>query len=141
MYKGKPSISATSDDTMGEAAAPNGDATAPSPRRTSDHLVSLIDYEYSGYNPRGFDIGNHFCEWTADYAAEESHVVDLERYPSVEERRRYCRTYLGTANGVRFCLSLPACLRTRSHASGRPAADSWAVSICVVRIGNNMALR
>lgn len=22
----------------------------------------VIDYEYSGYNPRGFDIANHFCE-------------------------------------------------------------------------------
>ena len=141
MYKGTPSTSATSDGTAGEAAAPNGDTKAPSPRRASDRLVSLIDYEYSGYNPRGFDIGNHFCEWTADYAAEESHVVYLERYPSMEERRRYCRAYLGTANGVRFCLPLPACLCTHSHASARPAADSWAVSTCVVRIGNNMALK
>lgn len=96
MYKGKPSASATSDDTLGEAAVPNSEPTAQSPRR----LVSLIDYEYSGYNPRGFDIGNHFCEWMTDYAAEESHVLDLERYPSVEERRRYCRAYLGTINGV-----------------------------------------
>lgn len=114
MYKGKPSASATSDDTLGEAAVPNSEPTAQSPRR----LVSLIDYEYSGYNPRGFDIGNHFCEWMTDYAAEESHVLDLERYPSVEERRRYCRAYLGTINGVRFLL--PArCVCTRFHAFAR----------------------
>lgn len=29
-----------------------------SPRR-----VQFIDFEYGGYNHRGFDIGNHFCEY------------------------------------------------------------------------------
>lgn len=24
--------------------------------------VQVIDFEYSGYNPRAFDIANHFCE-------------------------------------------------------------------------------
>ena len=114
---------------------PNGETTASSPPRTSGRLLSLIDYEYAGYNPRGFDIGNHFCEWTADYAADESHVVDLERYPSMEERRRYCRAYLGTINGVRFCLPacLPACLafvRTRSQGLRQSLGQSRNV-LCV----------
>ncbi|CAN0194423.1 unnamed protein product, partial [Hapterophycus canaliculatus] len=62
--------------------------------------VSLIDYEYSGHNPRGFDIGNHFCEWMADYSTAEPHVLDLEKYPSPEERRLFSRAYLGAMDGV-----------------------------------------
>lgn len=62
--------------------------------------LSLIDYEYAGYNPRGFDVGNHFCEWMADYATAEPHVLDLDKYPSVEERRRFCAAYLVAMNGV-----------------------------------------
>lgn len=29
--------------------------------------LCLIDYEYCAYNYRGFDIANHFIEWTYDY--------------------------------------------------------------------------
>uniref|UniRef100_A0A671DQL5 ethanolamine kinase n=1 Tax=Rhinolophus ferrumequinum TaxID=59479 RepID=A0A671DQL5_RHIFE len=36
----------------------------------ADSLM-LVDFEYSGYNYRGFDIGNHFCEWVYDYTHEE----------------------------------------------------------------------
>eukprot|EP00904_Undaria_pinnatifida_P013937 jgi/Undpi1/9674/HiC_scaffold_27.g12130.m1 len=100
MYKGKSSAAASTGDAARKTAGANGDTPAPFPSQTSGRPVSLIDYEYSGYNPRGFDVGNHFCEWMADYAAEESHKLDLERYPSMEERRRYCRAYLGTINGV-----------------------------------------
>jgi len=32
-------------------------------RRHSDGKIMLIDYEYARYNYRGFDLGNHFCEW------------------------------------------------------------------------------
>ena len=27
--------------------------------------LQVIDFEYSGYNPRAFDIANHFCEVSA----------------------------------------------------------------------------
>jgi len=36
----------------------------------TDRLM-LVDFEYSSYNYRGFDIGNHFCEWVYDYTHEE----------------------------------------------------------------------
>ena len=29
--------------------------------------VVLIDFEFSSYNYRGFDIANHFNEWMYDY--------------------------------------------------------------------------
>ncbi|CBN79735.1 choline/ethanolamine kinase [Ectocarpus siliculosus] len=70
------------------------------PTESPRPVVSLIDYEYAGYNPRGFDVGNHFCEWMADYSTAEPHVLDLERYPSPQERRAFSRAYLGAMNGV-----------------------------------------
>jgi thiamine kinase-like enzyme len=29
--------------------------------------LQIIDFEYAGYNPKGYDIANHFCEWCFDY--------------------------------------------------------------------------
>ncbi|CAM9704225.1 unnamed protein product [Pylaiella littoralis] len=94
------SSSAEGSPETAATTSPTGDETNPSPIRTSPSIVSLIDFEYSGYNPRGFDLGNHFCEWMADYRALEPHVLNLERYPSLEERRAFCRSYLGATNGV-----------------------------------------
>lgn len=67
--------------------------------------LRLIDYEYSGYNPRGFDVGNHFCEWMADYEKPEPHLLAFDSYPGEEDKRRFCRAYLGTTLGVRFVCS------------------------------------
>lgn len=74
--------------------------TLADPTESPGPVVSLIDYEYAGYNPRGFDVGNHFCEWMADYSTAEPHVLDLERFPSPQERRMFSRAYLGAMNGV-----------------------------------------
>jgi thiamine kinase-like enzyme len=41
--------------------------------------VKLIDFEYAGYNYRGFDIANLFCEY--------------EQYPSYEARKRFYQHY------------------------------------------------
>lgn len=86
------------DTTAAEAS--NTTPTSSSTPSASPRLLSLIDYEYAGFSPRGFDLGNHFCEWMADYSTDEPHVIDLERYPSIEERRSFCRSYLGTIHGV-----------------------------------------
>ncbi len=101
MYIGK---SIASDELSPENAAavtPRGDAADSSPVGASPPGVSLIDFEYSGFNPRGFDVGNHFCEWMADYSTAEPHVLDLERYPSPRERRFFCAAYLGATKAVR----------------------------------------
>lgn len=90
----RPAIIATGSNSGGDPKA------TPLPPGVCCPAVSLIDYEYSGRNPRGFDLGNHFCEWMADYTTAEPHVLDLERYPSPEERRVFCRAYLGAMNGV-----------------------------------------
>ncbi|KAJ3399111.1 hypothetical protein HDV05_002048, partial [Chytridiales sp. JEL 0842] len=46
-----------------------------------------IDYEYGQYNPRGFDIGNHFCEFAG-------FDCDWELYPSKEQQMKWLASYL-----------------------------------------------
>jgi len=43
-----------------------------------DKLV-LIDFEYCSYNYRGFDLANHFCEWTYCYSVQD--YPNFEHYP------------------------------------------------------------
>nr|XP_040019425.1 choline kinase alpha [Gasterosteus aculeatus aculeatus] len=65
--------------------------------RSSDkQKLMLIDFEYSSYNYRGFDIGNHFCEWMYDYSCEESPFfkVDAQAYPSKAQQLHFIRSYL-----------------------------------------------
>lgn len=34
---------------------------------SADDKLVLIDFEYCSYNYRGFDLANHFCEWSYNY--------------------------------------------------------------------------
>ncbi|KAG2175585.1 hypothetical protein INT43_001232, partial [Umbelopsis isabellina] len=62
-------------------------------RDGTERLV-VVDFEYSGYNPRGFDIANHFCEWTADYHSNEPAKMHENCYPSLAEQTRFIDAYL-----------------------------------------------
>ncbi|KAF9112456.1 hypothetical protein BGX27_003378 [Mortierella sp. AM989] len=64
--------------------------------RTKDESGELvvIDFEYAGYNTRGFDIGNHFCEWTADYHSERPSVLHPDRYPTKAEQLNFLEAYI-----------------------------------------------
>ncbi|KAM9313254.1 choline/ethanolamine kinase [Gastrophryne carolinensis] len=61
----------------------------------SDKLM-LIDFEYSSYNYRGFDIGNHFCEWVYNYHHDTwpFYKADLNDYPTREQQLHFFRSYL-----------------------------------------------
>ncbi|OWM78474.1 probable choline kinase 2 [Punica granatum] len=63
-------------------------------------MITIIDYEYSSYNPIAFDIANHFCEMAADYHTETPHVLDYGKYPGLEERQRFVYTYLSSSGHV-----------------------------------------
>ncbi|XP_008409967.1 choline kinase alpha [Poecilia reticulata] len=66
-------------------------------RHSSDkQKLMLIDFEYSSYNYRGFDIGNHFCEWMYDYTCEEFPFfkVDTQNYPSKAQQLHFIESYL-----------------------------------------------
>lgn len=56
--------------------------------------MELIDMEYGGYNTRGFDIGNHFCEFAGfDY----SKIRD--KYPNKAQQYLFFHAYLAHAKG------------------------------------------
>ncbi|KAI4375177.1 hypothetical protein MLD38_013081 [Melastoma candidum] len=56
--------------------------------------ITLIDYEYSSYNPIAYDLANHFCEMAANYHSDTPHVLDHGLYPDYEERVRFAWNYL-----------------------------------------------
>ncbi|XP_042302438.1 choline kinase alpha isoform X3 [Sceloporus undulatus] len=58
--------------------------------------LMLIDFEYSSYNYRGFDIGNHFCEWMYDYVYEKYPFFKANslKYPSRKQQVCPCITFL-----------------------------------------------
>lgn len=66
------------------------------PSEPPHRKLIVIDFEYASPNPRGFDIGNHFHEWQADYHhPTHSHSLSHhEPYPTLEERTRFYRSYL-----------------------------------------------
>ncbi|KAM9177418.1 choline/ethanolamine kinase isoform 1-T1 [Dugong dugon] len=61
----------------------------------ADSLM-LVDFEYSSYNYRGFDIGNHFCEWVYDYTHEEwpFYTARPADYPTRGQQLHFIRHYL-----------------------------------------------
>lgn len=61
------------------------------------NLVTIIDYEYASYNPVAYDLANHFCEMAADYHSEMPHILDFNKYPDLEERKRFTRAYLSSS--------------------------------------------
>ncbi|KAF7731589.1 hypothetical protein EC973_009353 [Apophysomyces ossiformis] len=60
--------------------------------RTGELVV--VDFEYAGYNPRGFDIANHFCEWMYDYHSDQPATFRAEKFPTDEEQLRFIEAYL-----------------------------------------------
>jgi ethanolamine kinase len=55
--------------------------------------VTFIDFEYGAYNPRGFDLGNHFAE----YCGFE---CEWARFPATAaQRRTFLELYLATSLG------------------------------------------
>ncbi|KAJ8470921.1 hypothetical protein OPV22_025264 [Ensete ventricosum] len=59
--------------------------------------VTIIDYEYASFNPVAYDLANHFCEMAANYHTETPHILDFNKYPDVEERKRFIQIYLTTS--------------------------------------------
>ncbi|KAA0194480.1 Choline kinase alpha, partial [Fasciolopsis buskii] len=55
-----------------------------------------IDFEYSGYNFRGFDIGNHFNEWCYDYTYSQPPYFSyhFEDYPTLAQQEEFWSAYL-----------------------------------------------
>uniref|UniRef100_A0A182PCY9 Choline kinase N-terminal domain-containing protein n=1 Tax=Anopheles epiroticus TaxID=199890 RepID=A0A182PCY9_9DIPT len=58
--------------------------------------LMIIDFEYCAYNYRGFDLANHFLEWTFDYTNTQSPYFyhKLDQYPSAEQQEKFIAQYL-----------------------------------------------
>lgn len=56
-----------------------------------ENELRFIDFEYSSYNHRGYDIGNFFCEFVGN-------ECDWSRLPSKQERYEFYKHYLDTTD-------------------------------------------
>ena len=63
----------------------------------SDHVV-LIDFEFSSYNYRGFDIANHFNEWMYNYNRKDYpfYFRDSDKFPTRDQQENFVRNYVDT---------------------------------------------
>jgi hypothetical protein len=62
--------------------------------------VTLIDFEYAGYNPPPYDIANFFCEMAANYAVDNSDgflLIYGTYFPDVATQRQFVRAYAAAA--------------------------------------------
>ncbi|KAF7662903.1 hypothetical protein LDENG_00223270 [Lucifuga dentata] len=68
---------------------------------SSTERLMLIDFEYSSYNYRGFDFGNHFCEWMYNYTYDQWPFFKAtpENYPTREQQLHFIRSYLAEQKG------------------------------------------
>lgn len=65
-------------------------------RPTLNERVILIDFEYSSYNYRSFDLANHLSEWCFKYDSPEYpyFIFYPEKFPTQEQQRVLVRDYL-----------------------------------------------
>ncbi|XP_042631190.1 choline kinase alpha isoform X1 [Cyprinus carpio] len=63
---------------------------------TDRQRLMLIDFEYSSYSYRGFDIGNFFCEWTYDYTYDKFpfFITNTKNYPTKSQQMHFFQCYL-----------------------------------------------
>ncbi|KAI8985201.1 kinase-like domain-containing protein [Pilobolus umbonatus] len=61
--------------------------------KDTNELV-VIDFEYAGYNPRGYDIANHFCEWMYNYHGDQPAYMNKQDYPTRKEQIRFLESYI-----------------------------------------------
>ncbi|XP_025417231.1 choline/ethanolamine kinase isoform X2 [Sipha flava] len=72
--------------------------------------LCLIDYEYCAYNYRGFDLANHFIEWTYDYTNPlyPHYSVNRDQFPTKDQQteflKRYCQC-MGHEESVEIILN------------------------------------
>ncbi len=79
--------------------------------------VMLIDFEFCGYNWRGFDLANHFCEWVFNYNHDEFPFYTCERqnFPSRKRQMEFFRAYLEAES--KACRSVRSRAYSASHST------------------------
>ncbi|KAF8066213.1 choline kinase 3 [Scenedesmus sp. PABB004] len=122
---GTPAAAAAVGAAAAAGAGPGAAAGAASGAAASGgaawRALTLIDYEYSGFNPVAFDIANHWCEWAADYHTDQPHVLDFARLPSPEQQTAFVEQYLAALLGE-LGIAVPAAAGGAAAAAGAEAA-------------------
>lgn len=71
------------------------DEKSPLLKPANEHKqLIVIDFEYAAANLRGLEFANHFTEWCYNYHGIPPHVCKPEKYPMVEDQRRFIRAYV-----------------------------------------------
>uniref|UniRef100_H2ZLV2 ethanolamine kinase n=1 Tax=Ciona savignyi TaxID=51511 RepID=H2ZLV2_CIOSA len=70
-----------------------------SDRECQGNPVQMIDFEYSSYNYRGFDLANHFCEWMYDYSHTSwpFFTYKIEHFANSKQQENLIDAYLETS--------------------------------------------
>ncbi|UJR26662.1 hypothetical protein I4U23_007979 [Adineta vaga] len=69
--------------------------------KSEPNNYTIIDFEYCSYNYRGFDIGNHFCEFMFDYKTATEwpfYKVDFTLYPNETQQLNFISSYIKSCN-------------------------------------------
>lgn len=84
-------------DVSGGAKADEDDSDEDEPE------LMIIDFEYCSYNYRGFDLANHFLEWTFDYSNKDYPFFfhTKQQFPSAQQKKAFLDTYLKTSHLIR----------------------------------------
>lgn len=75
------------DNTRDSVLSGNSQALSDQPCDGEPQLM-IIDFEYCAYNYRGFDLANHFLEWTFDYTKPDGpfYYHKPEQFPTAEQQ-------------------------------------------------------
>lgn len=67
----------------------------------SEPSVRLIDYDYVGFGDIAWDIGNHFCEYAADYTSDiKKAIFHWDNVPTDVERKEFVEMYVNQLIGM-----------------------------------------
>ncbi|XP_036321474.1 choline/ethanolamine kinase [Rhagoletis pomonella] len=90
----------TSNGTHAAEDNTNNSASILTCDNTIEPDLRIIDFEYCAYNYRGFDLANHFIEWTFDYSNPDApfYYHRKQNYPTKAQRKRFYAAYLRKYN-------------------------------------------
>uniref|UniRef100_A0A914QLC3 Ethanolamine kinase n=1 Tax=Panagrolaimus davidi TaxID=227884 RepID=A0A914QLC3_9BILA len=56
--------------------------------------LMFIDFEFATYNPRGFDLADHFAKYAYDYSVKSPPYTDLKKLASEKEMFSFMHAYV-----------------------------------------------
>lgn len=81
----------------------SGQTMMSAAERNEDPDLMIIDFEYCSYNYRGFDMANHFLEYTFDYSNKAYPFFHHHKhqYPTEAQKLKFIATYLETEGKIK----------------------------------------